>query len=144
MMGLLSGRAGMLGNLSASMPLNFVFPLCVVREMLPIPSKSTVTSVSCTSEIYEVKNFDESVNRPSDSTSTHSVMTYSIAISRLFPVRVTRSPPASMRIFSRIGVRFDVLAAWLVASMALRKISVCIRNRMNSGERSKTVFCSSV
>ncbi len=35
-----------------------------------------------------------------------------------------------MRIFSSIGVRFDVLVAWLVASIALRNISVWIRKRM--------------
>ena len=102
---------GMVGYLSAEIPLNFVCPLSVVRVTLPVLSSSTVTSWSCMSAMYCVRNLAESVNRPSASMSIHSVMMYSIAMSRLFPVRTSFWYHASMSMFSRIGVRFEVLVA---------------------------------
>ena len=96
---------GMTGNFSALAHLNFVSLDFVVNLRLPPFSRSTVTSSSWTSAIYDVRNFDEMVNFHSTSTSTHSSMIYSIAISRLFPVTMSFLNPASIRIFSRMGVR---------------------------------------
>ncbi len=135
MIGVSVGIGGILGNFSALIHLNLVSPLFVRNMRLPPFSSSIRISLSCTSDTYDMRNFDDIVKRPSTSTSTHFSTIYSIAISRLFPVRTRRPHCASIRIFSSIGVRLLLLVACPVASIARRNMSVCIRKRMNIGGR---------
>ena len=120
----------MSGNLSADVPLNFVSPLFVSNRSVPSFSSSTSMSFSCTSARYEVIKRDEIVNFPSDSISRCSVTVLSIAISRLFPIRMSFLNRASIRILSSIGVNAEGVVAWLALSTALRNVGTSIRNRI--------------
>lgn len=128
-------KTGISGNFDASIPLILVSEEGVVNWSDPPERSSTLIRSSDTREINDVRNFAETVKLPSVSISTHFSTMYSIAISRLFAVRTIFLYWTLMRIFSRMGVIFDPILAWVTVSIPSLKIFVSIVKRIEWVER---------